>query len=100
MTTIRVGLPSHLQALAGVAHEVQVDVPDRPTIQDLLDALEMAHPALRGTIREQVTGTRRPFMRYHACGEDLSHQLPSDRLPDAVIDGSEPFAIVGAISGG
>ena len=100
MITIRVALPSHLQSLAGVAHEVRIDVPDGPTIQDLLDALEMAYTALRGTIRDQVTGTRRPFMRYHACGEDLSHQLPSERLPDAVVDGSEPFAIVGAISGG
>ena len=100
MTTIRVALPSHLQSLAGVAHEVRIDVPDGATIQDLLDALEMAYPALRGTIRDQVTGTRRPFMRYHACGEDLSYQLPRERLPDAVVDGSGPFAIVGAISGG
>ena len=100
MTTVRVALPSHLRSLAGVAHEVRIDVPDGPTIGDALDALEAAHPALRGTIRDHVTGTRRPFMRYHACGEDLSHQPPRELLPEPVVDGSEPFAIVGAISGG
>lgn len=98
--TVRVALPSHLRTLAGVGAEVAVEVPRAPTIADVLDALEAAHPALRGTIRDRRTGARRAFMRYFACGRDLSHDGDDSALPAAVVAGDEPFTVIGAISGG
>jgi len=99
--TVRVALPTHLRTLAGVGAEVMVEVPgDAPSIADVFDALEAAHPALRGTIRDQRTGVRRPFMRYMACGRDLSHDDPAGALPGPVVAGEEPFTVIGAISGG
>lgn len=100
MSLVRVALPSTLRTLAGVEREVRVEVPDAPTIADLIGALERAHPALLGTIRDHDSGRRRAFMRYHACGLDLSHLSDSEPLPEAVVRGDEVFAIVGAISGG
>lgn len=100
MTAIRVVLPAHLRTLALVGAEVSVEVPEAPTIADVLDALESTYPALRGTIRDQATGERRPYMRYLACGEDLSHDLPDAHLPDAIIQGMEPLTVIGAIAGG
>lgn len=100
MSTIRVALPSHLRTLAGVGPEVRVEVPNAPTIADALDAVETAYPALRGAIRDRDTTRRRDFMRYFACGTDLSH-VPADQpLPDAVVRGTEAFRVVGAIAGG
>ncbi len=93
-------LPSHLRALAGTGAEVRVSVPGAPTIAAVLDALERDHPALRGTIRDRDGGARRPYMRYLACGEDLSHVPPESLLPDAVARGAEPLRVVGAIAGG
>jgi hypothetical protein len=100
VTTVRVALPSHLRTLAGVGAEVAVEVPDAPTIADALDALETAHPALHGTIRDQRTGVRRPYVRYMACGRDLSHERDDAALPGPVVAGEEPFTVIGAISGG
>lgn len=100
MTSVRVALPSHLRTLAGVEAEVSVPVPDAPTLADVLDALEAAHPRLLGTIRDRATGERRPFMRYVACGQDLSHEPPERRLPDAVAKGAEALRLIGAIAGG
>lgn len=100
MTSIRIALPGSLQALAGVGAEVCVEVPSAPTIRATLDALEAAHPALRGTIRHHDTAERRAFIRYFACGRDLSHESPDAPLPDAVARGSEVFRVLGAISGG
>jgi sulfur-carrier protein len=100
VSAVRVALPSHLRTLAGVGAEVEVQVPETPTIADVLDALEEAHPALRGTIRDHDGGRRRAFIRYFAGGDDLTHE-PADRpLPEAVATGGEPFRVVGAISGG
>jgi len=100
VTSVRVALPGHLRTLAGVEAEVRVDVPGAPTITAVLDALEAKHPQLVGTIRDRATKERRPFMRYVACGEDLSRE-PSDRpLPDAVARGAEALRLGGAISGG
>ena len=100
MTSVRVLLPSHLRTLAGVGEEVRVEVADGPTIADVLDGLEAAHPRLLGTIRDRASGERRPFMRYVACGQDLSHEATDRPLPDAVAGGAEPLRIVGAIAGG
>lgn len=100
MTSVRIALPSHLRTLAGVGTEVRVDVPGVPTIAGAIDALEAAHPQLRGTIRDRSTGERRPFMRYVACGSDLSHEPADHPLPDAVARGDAPFRVVGAIAGG
>ena len=98
---VRVALPTHLRTLAGVGAEVVVEVPgDAPSIADALDALEAAHPALRGTIRDRRTRVRRPYMRYMACGRDLSHVDPAGALPGPVVAGEEPFIVIGAISGG
>jgi sulfur-carrier protein len=97
---IRVVLPAHLRILAGVKGEVALDVAGEVTISAVLDALEAAYPALRGTIRDQVTKQRRPFVRFFACEEDLSHDSPDSRLPAAVCSGAEPLLIVGAIAGG
>ena len=97
---IRVTLPPHLRKLAQVDGEVKLDVEGPVTQQSLLDALEARYPMLRGTIRDHMTQKRRAFVRFFACGEDLSHQSPDAPLPDAVATGTEPFMIVGAIAGG
>jgi molybdopterin synthase sulfur carrier subunit len=97
---IRVALPYHLRMLANVGPEVRLDVEDPITQRSVLDALEDSHPELRGTIRDQVTRQRRPFIRFYACGEDLSHESPDALLPDAVASGAERLQIVGAIAGG
>jgi molybdopterin converting factor small subunit len=97
---IRVVLPAHLRKLAQVTGEVQVDVQGPATQRTIVDALEARFPTLRGTIRDQVTHKRRPFVRFFACGEDVSHELPDAPLPDAVAKGAAPFLVVGAMSGG
>jgi hypothetical protein len=97
---IRVILPYHLRILAQVGAEVEVDVTAPATQRSLLDALEARYPTLRGTIRDRVTGLRRPMLRFFACTEDLSLESPDDPLPDAVASGVEPFFIVGAVAGG
>jgi hypothetical protein len=97
---IRVELPYHLRTLAKVEGEVQIDVQGPVSVRSVLDALEVRYPMLRGTIRDQVTGKRRPFLRFFACEEDLSHESPDAPLPDAVVNGKEPLLIVGAIAGG
>jgi molybdopterin converting factor small subunit len=97
---IRVTLPAHLRKLAGVDGEVALEVAGPVTSRAILDALEARYPNLRGTIRDHTTRQRRPFVRFFACGEDVSHD-PSDRpLPDAVATGVEPFSIIGAMAGG
>jgi molybdopterin synthase sulfur carrier subunit len=98
--TIRVILPPHLRTLAHVGAEVEIAVEGMVTQRSLLDALEARYPMLRGTIRDHVTQQRRPFLRFFACEEDLSHQLPDAPLPDAVASGAEPLIILGAIAGG
>src|SRR5260370_2593905 len=97
---IRVVLPPHLQGLAPVSGEVQVDVAGPETHRSVVDALEAKYPMLRGTIRDHVTQQRRPFLRFFACEEDLSHESPDAPLPDDVVSGKEPLLIVGAIAGG
>lgn len=97
---IRIVLPPHLRTLAQVGDEVKLDINGPATQGSLLDALEAHYPMLCGTIRDHVTQKRRPFVRFFACGEDLSHEPPDAPLPDAVTQGSEPFRIVGAIAGG
>ena len=97
---IRVVLPPHLQTLAQVCGDVELEVEGQVTQRSVLDALEARYPMLRGTIRDHVTGQRRPFLRFFACEEDLSHESPDAPLPDAVASGAEPFFIIGAIAGG
>jgi len=97
---IRVILPQHLRTLAHVGSEVQLEVDGELTLRSVLDTLEARYPMLRGTIRDQVTQQRRPFLRFFACEEDLSHEPPDAPLPDAVASGKEPFIIIGAIAGG
>jgi hypothetical protein len=97
---IRVVLPAHLRLLAKAAGEVELDVEGPATVRSVLDALEARYPMLRGTIRDQVTRERRPFIRFFACAEDLSHQSPDALLPEAVAAGKEPLLLVGAIAGG
>jgi molybdopterin synthase sulfur carrier subunit len=97
---IVVVLPSHLRTLARVDGDVKLEVEGPPTQRSVLDALEARYPMLRGTIRDQVTLERRPFLRFFACEEDLSHEPPEAPLPDAVASGAEPFFIIGAIAGG
>ena len=97
---IRVVLPQHLRTLARVDGEVELQVDGPVTQRSVLDALEARYPVLRGTIRDHVTQRRRPFVRFFACEEDLSHQPPDAPLPDAVASSAEPFFIVGAIAGG
>jgi hypothetical protein len=97
---IQVVLPQHLQTLARVGPEVTLDVAGPVTQRAVLDALEAAHPALRGTIRDRSTHRRRAYVRFFACGEDLSHEPPDAPLPAAVASGAEPFVILGALSGG
>ena len=98
--TIRVELPAHLRTLAGIGREVTLEVEGAATQRSVVDALEARYPMLRGTIRDQVTKQRRPFLRFFACAEDLSHESPDAPLPDAVALGVEPLIILGAIAGG
>jgi sulfur-carrier protein len=97
---IRVVIPAHLRTLAQVDGEVTLEVADPPTQRAVLDALEARYPMLRGTIRDHVTQRRRPFVRFFACEEDLSHEAPDAPLPDAVAKGAEPYLVVGAMAGG
>jgi hypothetical protein len=97
---IRVALPAHLRTLARVDGDVSIDVTGAVTQRAVLDALEARYPMLRGTIRDHVTLKRRPFVRFFACEEDLSHELPDALLPDAVASGDELFLVVGAMAGG
>jgi molybdopterin synthase sulfur carrier subunit len=97
---IRVILPAHLRTLARAAGELELDVPGQVTQRSVIDALEARYPMLRGTLRDQVTQQRRPFVRFFACEQDLSHESPDAPLPDAVASGAEPFIVVGAIAGG
>jgi hypothetical protein len=97
---IRVELPAHLRTLARVGGEVSVEVDGPVTLRSVLDALEEAHPVLRGTIRDHGTLKRRAFLRFFACEQDLSHQPPDEALPPQVASGAEPFLIIGALAGG
>jgi molybdopterin synthase sulfur carrier subunit len=97
---IRVVIPHHLRTLAGVGQEVEISIEGLATQGAVLDALESKYSMLRGTIRDQVTKQRRPFIRFFACGEDLSLESPDIPLPNAVVIGAEPFRIVGAMAGG
>ena len=97
---IRVVLPPHLRTLARVDGELELEVETPVTQGSVLDALEAKYPMLHGTIRDHVTQLRRPMVRFFACGEDLSHEPPDTPLPDAIVKGSEPFLIIGAIAGG
>jgi molybdopterin synthase sulfur carrier subunit len=97
---IQVMLPPHLRTLARVSGKVALEVEGPVTQRSILDALEAKYPALRGTIRDHVTGQRRPFIRFFACEEDWSNEPPDAPLPDAVVTGAEPFLIVGAMAGG
>ena len=97
---IRIVLPAHLRTLAQVEDEVTLNVEGQATQRSVLDALEASYPMLRGTIRDHVTQQRRPFVRFFACEQDLSHELPDAPLLDAVATGAEPFLVVGAMAGG
>lgn len=97
---IRIVLPAHLRRLAQVGSEVQVEVKGPATQQSVLDALEAAYPMLRGTIRDQLTRQRRPFIRFFACEEDHSNDSPDAPLPEVVATGAEPFMVIGAMAGG
>ena len=97
---IRVVLPAHLRTLAHVDGEVELDVEGPVTQRSVLDALEVRYPMLRGTIRDHVTNQRRAFLRFFACEQDLSNELPDAPLPDRVATGAEPFLVVGAMAGG
>jgi hypothetical protein len=97
---IRVVLPAHLRTLARVDGELTFDVQGEVTQRAVLDAVEASYPMLRGTIRDHVTQQRRPFVRFFACEQDLSHELPDVPLPEAVASGAEPFLVVGAMAGG
>jgi sulfur-carrier protein len=97
---IRVVLPANLRTLAGLDGEAQLEIEGPATQRTIVDALEARYPALRGTIREHGTWHRRPFVRFFACEQDLSHEPPDAPLPDAVSTGSEPFIVVGAMAGG
>ncbi len=100
MSSIRVSLPAHLRTLARVEGDVLLAIEGPVTLCGVLDALEERYPVLRGTIRDQATQRRRPFVRFFACGRDLSHEPPDAPLPDAVSAGTEPFMVVGAMAGG
>ncbi len=97
---IRVVLPHHLRTLAGVEGEVTLDVQERPTQRTVLDALESTYPVLRGTIRDHGTAKRRDFIRFFACGQDITHDSVDDPLPERVASGDEVFRVVGAMAGG
>ena len=100
MTTIRVTLPPHLRTLARVDSEVAVEVSAPPTVTTVLDALEARYPVLKGTIRDHGTEQRRAYIRFFACGRDLSHDAPDEPLPESVKSGADPLWVVGAIAGG
>ena len=97
---IRVALPFHLRNLANVGSEVQLEITGEITLQSILDTIEVRYPMLAGTIRDHGTKQRRPFLRFFACGEDLSHSSPDTRLPEKIISGEEPFLVIGAVAGG
>jgi len=97
---IRVELPQHLRTLAKVGREVQLEVPGAVTLRSVLDALEARYPMLQGTIRDHGTLQRRPFLRFFACEQDISHEPPDTPLPEAVASGKEPLLVIGAIAGG
>ena len=98
---LRVELPAHLRTLARISgHEVVLDVPVAPTITTILDTLEAVYPMLRGTVRDQVTGERRAFLRFFACQQDISLDSPDTPLPAAIVNGTEPLIILGAVAGG
>ena len=96
--TIRVALPAHLRQLAGCEKEIRLDA--APTQRGVIDALEQQYPALRGTLRDPSTGRRRSFVRFYAFEQDLSHESPDSPLPTAVVEGTEPFRVIGAMAGG
>jgi len=98
--TVRVSMPAHLRTLAGVSGDVTVDLDGDVTRRSVLDALETKYPMLRGTIREHVSRERRPFLRFFACGEDITHKSPDDPLPEEIASGAEAFYVIGAIAGG
>lgn len=100
MPPIRLQIPAHLQTLARHRGELTLDVPPQPTLANTLDALELRFPQLRGTIRDHLTHQRRPFLRFFACNEDISHQPTSTPLPPAIASGQEPLLVIGAIAGG
>ena len=97
---IRVAMPAHLRTLAGVTGDVTLEIDGEVTRRSILDALETQYPMLRGTIREHVSGERRPFLRFFAGGEDITHNSPDSPLPQEIASGAEPFYIIGAIAGG
>lgn len=97
---MRVKIPHHLSVLAQVGAQVDIEVEDPVTLGSVLDALEARYPVLRGTIRDHVTQQRRPFLRFFACGQDISHEPPDTPLPEAIVSGREPLFIIGAIAGG
>lgn len=97
---IHVTLPAHLRTLARVNGQVALEVAGPVTQRSVLDTVEATYPMLRGAIRDHVTQRRRPFVRFFACGRDLSHDSPDDPLPEAVVQGEEPFQVVGAMAGG
>jgi sulfur-carrier protein len=99
-TSVRVILPAHLRALARIQGEIRVDVPGEVTQRAVLDAVEAEFPMLLGTIRDRSTARRRPFVRFYACEEDLSHEGPDALLPERVVHGEEPFMVIGAMAGG
>jgi hypothetical protein len=98
--TVRVVLPAHLRSMAKVQGEIRVDVAGAVTQRSVLDAVEAQFPMLLGTIRDRATAKRRPFVRFYACEEDLSHEEPDAPLPDRVARGDEPFLVIGAMAGG
>ena len=100
MAMIKVAMPAHLRTLAGVSGDLTLEVDGEVTRRSILDALETQYPMLRGTILEHVSGERRPFLRFFACGEDVTHTSPDAPLPQEIASGAEPFYIIGAIAGG
>ena len=98
--TVRVAMPAHLRTLASVSGDVTLEIDGEVTRASILEALETRYPMLRGTIREHVSGERRPFLRFFACGEDVTHKSPDDPLPEEIASGTEPFYVIGAIAGG
>jgi hypothetical protein len=93
-------MPAHLRTLAGLSGDVELEVDGEVTRRKILDALEARYPMLRGTIREHVSGERRPFLRFFVCGEDITHESADDPLPPEIASGAEPFYVIGAIAGG
>ena len=97
---IRVVMPAHLRTLAGVTGDASLEIDGEVTRRSILEALEKRYPMLRGTILEHVSGERRPFLRFFACGEDITHESPDAPLPQEIVSGAEPFYVIGAIAGG